>query len=314
MKLPLDSEHLPAEAVFLTCATEEDRCCGILERVGGWRPNQTVVCTYSGYNSRRDENLTRMRDRLSSLSLDFKISEYSEQESTCCLRQQIETLSPLVAERHLPLVIDISVFTKRHLLMLWRWLEDIAAWDRVSIVYSEPEDYIVSDFIPLTFGLESLQQIPGYPGVANCSRPVHLVLLLGYEGDQALAVYEQIQPMHTTLFVPSPPYRPEWEGRTEKFNRDLLSLTGDESCHKVDAIEPEDTTALLRSLLDTPPHPGPNAVIVCPLGTKPQTLGVFEFLRSSHDPPAIIYASPLRHNKSFFSHGIGYSWILKTGR
>ena len=314
MKLPLDSEYLPTGAVFLTCATEEDRCRGVLERIRDWRPKQTVICTYSGHNSRRDEHLAWMGDRLSSHSLDFEINECSEREPTYYLRRQIETLSPLVVEQRLPLVIDISVFTKRHLLMLWRWLEDIAAWDRVSIVYSEPEDYIVSKSIPLTFGLESLQQIPGYPGVADCSRPVHLVLLLGYEGDQALAVYEQIQPMHTTLFIPSPPYRPEWEGRTETLNRDLLSLTGDESCRRAEAIEPEETTVLLRSLLDTPPHRGPNAVIICPLGTKPQTLGVFEFLRESHDPPAIIYASPLRHNKSFFSHGIGRSWILKMSR
>ncbi len=314
MKLSLDSGYLPAGAVFLMCATEEDRCLGILERIRDWRPKQTVICTDSEYNSRRDAHLARMREILSSRSLGFEINKCSEQDPTCYLRRQIDTLSPLVAEQCLPLVIDISVFTKRSLLMLWRWLEDIAAWDRVSIVYSEPEDYIVSKFIPLTFGLKSLQQIPGAPGVADCSRPVHLVLLLGYEGDQALAVYEQIQPMHTTLLIPSPPYRPEWQGRTEAFNQDLLSLTENEPRHKVDAIEPEETTALLRRLLDTPPRRGLNAVIICPLGTKPQTLGVFEFLRESHDPPAIIYASPLRHNKSFFSHGIGSSWILKATR
>ena len=313
MKLPLDSEHLPAKAVFLTCATEENRCLGVLRRIRDWRPKQTVICTYSEHSPRRDVHLAEMRSLLFSRSLDFEINECSEQNPAYYLRRQIDILSPLIAEQRVPLAIDISVFTKRHLLMLWRWLEDIAAWDRVSIIYSEPEDYIVSRFIPLTFGLESLQQIPGYPGVADCSRPVHLVLLLGYEGDQALAVYEQIQPMHTTLFIPSPPYRPEWSGRTETFNRDLLSLTGNELRHEVDAIEPGSTTALLKNLLNTPPHHGPNAVIICPLGTKPQTLGVFEFLRESHDPPAIIYANPLRRNKSFFSRGTGRSWILKKG-
>lgn len=314
MKLPLNSGDLPAGAVFLTCATEEDRCLGVLKRIRDWRPKQTVICSPSDHNSRGNAHLAQMKKVLSSRSLGFEINEWSEQDPICSFRRQIETLSPLVAGQCLPLVIDISVFTKRHLLMLWRWLEDIAAWDRVSIVYSEPEDYIVSKFIPLTFGLESLQQIPGYPGVADCSRPVHLVLLLGYEGDQALAVYEQIQPMHTTIFIPSPPYRPEWRGRTEAFNQDLLSLTGNEPRHEVDAIDPEKTMALLHNLFDMPLRRGPNAVVICPLGTKPQTLGVFEFLREAHDPPAIIYASPLRRNKSFFSRGIGGSWILKAIR
>jgi len=251
---------------------------------------------------------------LNSRQLTFDVVECSEKDPASCLRQQIAALTPFVVGQQAPLVIDISVFTKRHLLMLLRWCDDMSVWGRHTIVYSEPEDYVVSEFIPLTFGLESLQQIPGSPGVADCSRPVHLVLFLGYEGDRALAVYEQVQPMHTTIIIPSPSFRPEWEGRTQSFNRDLLSLTGDEPCQQSDALDPDDTTSLLRRLLPDFGRRGPNAVIISPLGTKPQTLGLFAYLREAHDPPAVLYASPLRHNQSFFSHGIGKSWILKASQ
>jgi hypothetical protein len=305
---------LPSDAIFLMCVTGEDRCCGIIDRMDGWKPAATVICSYSGNDIQRDEQKKRAVDSLDSRFLTFVDIKCPENDPAKCLRLLFPELKALLEVPQRQLVIDMSVFRKRHLLMLWRWLDDIGIWDNVSIVYSEPEDYLVSEFIPLTFGLESIQQIPGFPGCADCSRPVHLVLFLGYEGDQALAVYEQIQPMHTTLLIPSPAYRSAWEGRTEAFNRDLLSVVGDKPRHGVDAIDPEETTRSLREILGHHEKRGPNAVTICPLGTKPQTLGVFEFLRKQSDPPAVIYANPLRHSKSFSSHGIGNSWILKATR
>ena len=62
---------------------------------------------------------------------------------------------------------------------------------------------------------------------------------------------------------------------------------------------------LLREL------PGTSAEVAARLGTKPQTLGIYGYVRTCADPPAIVYASPLRHNHEFFSHGIGNTWILK---
>lgn len=313
MKLQLDEARLPTDSVFLMCVSEEDRSRGVLDRSINWKPTHTVLVTYSGDNPRRDDQLARVKDVFQGRSLAHVITECDEAFPAKCLKSQIDALSLLCGATPLPLVIDISVFTKRNLLMLWQWLDDLNAWDRVTVVYSEPDKYVVSKYIPLTFGLESLQQIPGSPGVADCSRPVHLVLLLGYEGDRALAVYEQIQPMQTTLFVPHPPYRLDWEGRTEEFNSDLLNLTGNRHVKRVDSIDPEATASMLRATIGPTDRRNQNAVVICPLGTKPQTLGVFQYLRESRDPAAVIYANPMRHNKSFYSEGIGHSWILKEG-
>ena len=56
---------------------------------------------------------------------------------------------------------------------------------------------------------------------------------------------------------------------------------------------------------------GDFARIVSPLGTKPQTLGVYNYVRKAEDPPAIVYASPQRHNHAFYSRGFGKTWVLK---
>jgi hypothetical protein len=184
--------------------------------------------------------------------------------------------------------------------MTLRWLDDEGCWDRLCVVYSEPDDYDVSQYVPLSFGLSTLQQIPGFAASPDLSRPLHLVLFLGYEGDRALAVYEHLQPIQTTLAVPHPPFNPLWAGRTEAFNADLLALVGDGLIEKVDAIDPENVHASLVKMFGDEKKRAPHARVLCPLGTKPQTLGIYSYVRSCTDAPAIIYASPLRHNHECF--------------
>jgi hypothetical protein len=209
------------------------------------------------------------------------------------------------------ILLDISVLTKRHLFMILRWLDDRGYWDRLWIIYSEPGDYVVSQHIPLSFGLSRIHQIPGFCATPDMSRPLHLAIFIGYEGDRALAAYEHIQPMDATVIVPDPPYKPEWKGRTEAFNCDLIKLVGEDSIIKVDAIDPISSLEGLRSCLGIENDRSQHCKVICPLGTKPQTVGIYMYARSCSDPPAIIYASPLRHNHGFYSNGIGNVWILK---
>lgn len=307
-----DSCPFPKDAVLVTAVTEEDRCAGALSRMKE-RPVHTIVIWYTDQNQRRDHHLQSISDLLKRRDWEFSFIECDETIPADCIRTQTSALKRFVVDEQLPIILDISVFTKRNLLMLWKWLDDVGAWDRVTVVYSEPRSYVASRYIPLTFGLESLQQIPGFAGVPDCSRPVHLVLLLGYEGDRALSVYELIQPMQTTLFIPHPPYRPEWQGLIEEFNQDVLNLAGREHAKRVDPLNSGATESALREVIGTAERRGAHAVVICPLGTKPQTLGVFEYLRGAKDPAAIIYANPLRHNRTFYSEGIGDSWVVKEG-
>src|SRR5690606_719906 len=145
-----------------------------------------------------------------------------------------------------PIVIDVSVLTKRHLLMLLRWLDDCDCWDRVWLLYSEPEEYEIEGNLPLSFGVSSVQQLPGFSSAPNPSRPLHAVMFLGYEGDRAFATYELLQPKKTTVIIPHPPFKAEWAGRTEHLNAHLLSAIGHYSMEKADALDPEASLCVLE--------------------------------------------------------------------
>jgi len=298
--------HAGEDAQLLPCWQS------ICEMLGEWKPVEAAVFHYDDENPRREENHRQMESYFRPASLKVTMLQFTEMDAAMSLRQNMQLLRGVLGRRNdSSIVLDISVFTKRHLLMMLRWLDDEGLWDRLTIVYSEPEDYNVAQYIPLSFGLTSFHQIPGFSACPDLSRPVHLVLFLGYEGDRALAVYERVEPMQATLVVPHPPYNPSWIGRTEKFNADLLALVGEGRIEKVDPIDPTATAKALVQIFGDGHERGEHAKIVCPLGTKPQTLGIYSYMRECTDPPAVVYASPLRHNHEFYSHGVGKTWVLK---
>ena len=311
MKLALKTGVLPNGAMLVTCSSHEDRCKALLLHAGEWTPSEVVLFHYDDPNPIREENHLTMETEFQRLRTRLTVLKFTEGDPVRSMRDNMHKLRQAIERAATnALVIDISVFTKRHFLMMLRWLDDSDLWSRLYVVYSEPRKYLVSKYIPLSFGLSTLQETPGFSACSDLSRPIHLVMFLGYEGDRALAVYEQIQPMRVTLAVPYPPYRPNWEGRTEEYNSDLLALVGSDAVRGVDALEPDATTETLGEILGESARDD-YARIVCPLGTKPQTLGIYNYLRNSQDPPAIVYASPLRHNHSFFSRGLGQTWLLQ---
>ena len=313
MKQPLKSRALPDGALFITCSSHEPRCLALPSVTQSWSPSEVILFHYDDYNPIREENHRKMESAFQKMASRVTVLQFTEADVVSSLRDNMQHLGRCIDRSHYAaIVMDISVFTKRHLFMMLRWIDDHGLWGRLYVVYSEPGDYLVSQYIPLSFGLASFQQIPGFSACPDLSRPVHLMMFLGYEGDRALAVYEQIQPMKTTLAVPDPPYQPSWTGRTEQFNRDLLSLVGEQAVRKIDALDPDVTRETLIDILGGSRRDD-FARIICPLGTKPQALGVYNYIRESDDPPAIVYAGPLRHNHAFYSKGIGETWMLKTG-
>lgn len=312
MRRLLERATLPGRSVLMTCSSHEDRCKGLLS-ASPLIAFESLLFHYDDENHRREENHKWMLRTLSNESQVCEL-DFSEQSTVESFRSNMPRMADVLSRNaSAPIVVDASVFTKKHLLMLLRWLDDAGAWDRVWVVYCEPEDYDVSEFVPLSFGVASVQETPGFTACANLSRPVHLVLFLGYEGDRASAVFEHVQPMRTTLVVPYPAYKPSWEGRTERFNADLIRLLGDVVVEKVDAIDPDATESALDRILGNRNVRSNEARLVCPLGTKPQAIGIYQYLRKCVDPPAVIYAGALRHNHQFFSHGFGNCWLLKSG-
>lgn len=307
MKMSFDESLLPAKATLITCSSHEERCLGIIEVCREWVPRRSVVLGYEDNDQRRMSHHSTMLSAFDSGG-DVEEMPLSSIEGG---RSTDRLLTILSECRDYPLVVDMSVFSKGHLLLLLSCIDDSGLWNQLWVVYCEPEDYEIEGSIPLSFGLSSVTLLPGFNPSTNPSRPLHAAIFLGYEGDRAFSTYDILQPQKTTLVVPHPPFRESWVGRTEELNGRLLAAVDDQrSVKQADAIDPSSAEAMLKQVFGEPESYSDFGRTVCPLGTKPQALGAYMYIRACSDPPSVIYSKVLRHNYDFYSRGIGNRWLV----
>jgi hypothetical protein len=310
VKRTFTESGLPNDAVLIVAQNDEERSSGIISLVQQYRPKAVLVLDYSKPADLLPLAMGNVTSLVKGLGGAHEICAVSGSADVATMKKLALVMQWCFRFRAPSILLDISVIPKEHLFFIWQLLDDYAFWARTSFLYTEPEGYIGAEDIPLSFGLSSFQQMLGFSAYADCSRPVRLVLLLGFEGDRAIAVYELVQPMETTVLIPSPPFREEWAGKNEALNRDLLSMVGSDSVVRVDPIDPAPTCEALRTLAENAVKEKGEALIICPLSTKPQALGVYAFLRESSDPPAIVSAQPKKISPFFRSVGVGRRWII----
>lgn len=312
MKVLFSTDRVSSDSVLIACSSHEERCAGALRNIADWRPRCVVLFHYTDDNAQRERRHAELLSSIKASGLPSHDLPYTKSHPIASLSEAIPVLADTF--KRYPsssIILDISVMTRQHFLMLCQWLEDAGYWDRLVIVYSEPSQYDVSEYMPQSFGIKSLEQIPGLAPCADLSRPIHLVLFLGHEGDRAMATYDHVQPNRTTLIIPDPPYYKSWAGLTERFNADLIALVGADSVRLVESV---DTDMIVRQLIDIVGALDSRsewATIFGPFGTKPQALGAFLYSRSWSDQPAILYACPRRYNNRFYSRGVDNTWIIK---
>ena len=312
MKIKFEPLLFRVPSLLICCSSHEDRCAGILRQIGAYRPMALALIHHDDLNPRRELNHRSMVELAQDLGLEVVEVRYTKSEPSASMAHCVRLLSNLLAKYpSAQIVLDISVLTRIHMFMLFQWFDDADYWHRLCIAYSEPETYFISEHIPLSFGLHSFQQIPGFAACANFSRSTHLMVFLGYEGDRSVAAFEYIQPEVTTLVVPRPPYQEEWVGWTERFNVEIIRLVGSDHIVYVDPIDPIAVLEMMTEQFGEIDRSSARVRVIVPTGTKPQALGAYMYTRQAIDQPSIVYVRPLRYNTELYSAGVGKVWRIK---
>jgi hypothetical protein len=298
--------------VFITCASFEDRCLGVPRRLSeDYRFDKGFLFAYEDPNEQREQHL-RMMGQILNPRGSLQEIRTTENEPLPAIAELAAKLRGLRLHPNDSIItIDVTTFTKRHLLLLLKAIDDLRLWSILRIYYTEPKDYITDLYLPMSMGIRTISPITGFISHTSLSRPTLLVILLGYEGDRANAIYENIDPNEVFLIIPKPAYHAEWEGRTEAMNKQLIRIIGEDRIRHVHSQDPVLVAGKLEEIL-RPYSLDEWRCSIAPLGTKPQALGTYLFWRRNRGKFSIIYAQPLRHNERFFSTGVGRTLLLAT--
>ena len=302
----------PIKADFLIISgSPEERCIGALDKIkDGFKASNIFLLRYSHFNQKREENINEMKRIINGCSMG-SITEFTLDEASP-IPVINEIVSILIKTRHekknVCIVHDISTLIKWHILMFLRAYDISGLFDRIQFIYTEPKDYLIDLFRPLSFGLKELFPVPLFTGNYEFSKDCLLAIMLGYEGDRATALLDNIDPSECILFITKPAYHPEWEGRTEEMNKEIINIVGEKNIFYIDSRNPLLVSNQINEVI-APNYSGYNCLL-SPMGTKPQTIGLYLYWASHQKNNSLIYSAPLRHNDLFYSEGIGKTWLL----
>ena len=301
--------------LYICWGSPEERCKGSVMKLSSeYKSENVIILRYSGHKSEeREANIEIIKKRFETVG-KVEIIPIEEEIPLLAIKEVVIKIENIVKDSQDPKIsIDISTPIKWHLFLLLKFLDARGLLDNIRFLYTEPKDYHTNLFQPLSFGIKEIFPIPLCYGNYDFSNEDLLVLILGYEGSRAVAMYENINPARTLLLIADPPYHSEWKGRTEELNEEIINIVGKSQIKYIDSRNPVLVASQLQRILTdtlTDTSYSHYNQLITPLGTKPQLLGLYLYYALNPENTILLYGAPLRHNEIFYSYGIGRTWEL----
>ena len=297
--------------IFICFASFEERCKGAASRLKDYKANKCYILHITDeVCEKREQAVVELGKILSEFGEVCVVDTMHSDPVVGLLALSQEVQAVCDYSEPISVTIDISTFPRKQLLLMLRLLEELHLMNSTRILYTEPGKYLADMDMPLSFGIKEIGIIPTFKGNYDPHKELKLILFLGYDGDRALALLENIEPHKTIIVIPKPAFYPEWEGKTEKLNGAVLAAVDDKCVHYSHSQDPDSTVDLLKRLIKPENEDVPDNWYIAPLGTKLQALGVYYFTSKWPDVASVVHASALKHNDEKFSEGIGKTLIF----
>lgn len=296
-----------SDSLYIASINDEERSLGIPSLLS--EDYVCENCVLFQYESLIQANLDKLNSILQSHANQLHSFHLKKQDPLSSFTQFCKLLKK-IKDSIDSITLDVSTFSAHHLLNLLKILDDFNLWEKLRILYTKPENYETEALMPLSFGIDEISAIGVFVGSTSPSLPILLIEFLGYEGDRAKAIYNDVDPDFTKLIIPKPAFHSSWEGKTERLNNTLIKMVDHTDLAYASSFDPIDVLNSLESISNQHSFKKLKWVVV-PLGTKPQTVGIYMFWRKHPNQFSILFAEPLRMNRNFKTTGIGNSLILK---
>jgi hypothetical protein len=303
------------DSLFIACAGFEDRSTAVVQRLSqDYAVDRAVVFRSKEYaaKGRTEENYATLRNilggasRLGQRSIEFHIDRpiaaMAEFQRLCAEWNDTQAIQSIT--------IDISTFPRQEMLMTLRIVDSLPWQPDVRLLYAEPERY--SSELPggwLTRGVRSVRSVPGFGGIQPPRKRKLLVIFLGHEPERAAITWKRHQAKMSVAIKPGPSYREELNGITETTHSLLFTELGAANVlAPIPARGVREAEAAVLALWQR--YHESYFLVVAPLGTKLQTLGIYRAARLKNDMQ-ITYAVPSLYNFNNYSTGVGPLWKIK---
>ena len=197
-------------------------------------------------------------------------------------------------------LIDITSFPKVTLLSVFSELINSNA--NGLLFYSEPKDYE----LPFSTGAKYFGLLPQFGKNYNPNRKRILIIILGFEGDRALAIRNNCEPDKTIALIGDPLNENiAWKNIAEKENELILNSNNTEKDY-ISFIDPHRAIKKIDKIYKE--YKNEN-IIIALLGTKFSTIPIAYFIKDKHN--IFIAYSAAEREAEHQTIGIGKSITCK---
>jgi hypothetical protein len=293
--------------VFVCPVSYEDRCLTIAERIDTSRLRTSILLSNSDYRASVAANVERLSSYFENLAQNVELRADDPLFTADKLRSLV---IPEIQKAEGVCLVDITSFTHEHLLILIRFLTQFVSNKKVKIVYSGADEYSTNHTGGdkwLSKGLASIRTVLGYPGLLFPSKQLHLVILVGFEAERAELLIFNTEPSRLTLglgrrgqSVTESLYETNvvFHKRVEAFVKETLQTVAPVDQFEFSCVDPIQT---MNDILDLQESSSSDYnMVLCPLNTKPSTLGA-ALAATKSDQIQIIYAQPVEYNVGGYS-------------
>ena len=295
--------------LFVCSASFEDRCLSIPLALPQSRVVQALVCANADFDEYLSANQRKLVDHFGSKASPVDLWQNNPVAAFDSLRR---ALLPGVKTGPKAVVVDATTFTHEGLLLLLRLLSiQTTPADSVTILYAPAAEYAVGLSNPdkwLSRGLREVRSVLGFPGLMGPSRKLHLIVLVGFEGERARLLIDACEPDVISLGRAND--ATDTNQTHVSINLDTLEQL---SVHYPEfdrfafsSVDVEATVLALSTQMDR--YVGYNT-IVAPMNTKLSTIGAALFALSR---PAVqlCYAPALTYNYPAYSAASDYCLLI----
>lgn len=240
------------------------------------------------------------RGTLDALKLPIVRIEGTLDDPSTCIAAL--TSAGIKSEQARKVGVDMTLLTRPFLFWLLKYLGRTPSVPEIVVYYTEPESYRYArgtfDTYQATEGPLEVREVPGFPGTPQSSGENNLTVLLGFDGQLATAINEDVAPRETIVVNGFPSYFQKYKDISLVNNERLVS--GARDLFYAPADNPFETYNLLHQIRDNAPD---TFMTVAPLGPKPMALGACLFA-IDNDDVRLVYPRP----KKYVSRTTRASW------
>ena len=215
-------------------------------------------------------------------------------------------------ERRRSFTIDMTCFTKIHLLLLLKYFGDHFSYHPIRVCYTEPLTYATAFGRELSYGIDRTVYLP-YQVKKHASRGVGLVAFLGHERLRLERIVQEIEPDLTVVVLGDPGFSYPMSQYSKRVNSTLIHRADYDGHYRIVSSPANDVSAtadVLSESIEAVRSLGCDSIYLVALGTKLQALSIEVLRRRGISGRLILgYSIPKSYERNMYSQGSGPTYV-----